>query len=135
MGPELRQRLLAGSRRIIEDDAYGELHFEGPPGRPLLADAPQRVLHVGTLSKTLCPGLRVGWLVVPARLRRRALRLKHDSDLQPSSLAQEVVDAYLGRTDFDRRLVTLRRFYRRRAHRLCQALRRHLPRWRFDPPA
>jgi len=107
--------------------------------RPLLADFPARVLHVGTLSKTLCPGLRIGWLVTPARLRPRALRLKASQDLQASSLAQSIVQEYLierphAAEELTRRLARLRRFYRARAHALREALLRHLPRWRFTDP-
>jgi 2-aminoadipate transaminase len=135
-----RGALLGSALPIIEDDAYADLRFDGPAPRPLLADAPGRVFHVGTLSKTLCPGLRIGWLVAPRRLRRRALVLKQGDDLQASSLAQAVVEQYLAGgadgpgTDFDARLVRLRRFYWRRAALLARALRRHLPGWRFAAP-
>jgi 2-aminoadipate transaminase len=99
------------------------------------------VLHVGTLSKTLSPGLRIGWLVVPRRLRDRALRLKQGTDLQASSLGQAIAEAYLlgdgdlPPVDWDARLVGLRRFYRRRATLLLRALRAALPDWRFTTPA
>jgi 2-aminoadipate transaminase len=73
--------------------------------------------------------------VVPRRWRRRALRLKQAADLQSNSLAQAVVDDYLGRHDFERRLPVLRRFYRRRAERLASAVRRAIPSWRFQFPA
>ncbi|MDB4979390.1 MAG: hypothetical protein JWM82_142 [Myxococcales bacterium] len=118
---------------IIEDDAYGELRFAGPVA-PLLGARPKRCIHVGTFSKTLCPGLRVGWMVVPPSLRRRALRLKQGDDLQASSLAQAVVDDYLAHDDFEARLVVLRRYYHRRATALARALRRALPSWSFAFP-
>jgi 2-aminoadipate transaminase len=135
-----RRALLDGGLPIIEDDAYADLRFDGPAPRPLLADAPARVLHVGTLSKTLCPGLRIGWLVAPRALRRPAVALKQGGDLQASSLAQAVAEHYLaGGTDgpgvdFDARLTRLRRFYRRRAALLARALRTHLPGWHFEGP-
>ncbi len=136
-----RAALLGARGAIIEDDAYAELRFDGPPPRPLLAEAPQRVLHVGTLSKTLSPGLRIGWLVVPRRMRERALRLKAGTDLQASSLGQAIAEAYLvgdgdlPAVDWDARLVRLRRFYRRRATLLSGAVRLALPDWRFTAPA
>jgi 2-aminoadipate transaminase len=129
-----RAQLLARRLPILEDEAYAELRFDGALAPPLAATAPQRVFLIGTFSKTLCPGLRVGWLVPPPRYRRRALRLKHDSDLQSNSLAQAIVDHVLAHDDFDERLVRLRRFYRRRASRLAAALKRHLPSWRFRFP-
>src|SRR6185369_13104199 len=51
---------------VIVDEAYAELRFDGKLPPLLLADAPDRVWHIGTISKTLAPGLRVGWLVPPA---------------------------------------------------------------------
>jgi len=135
-----RAELLQTPGAIVEDDAYAELRFDGPPSRPLLADAPDRVLHVGTLSKTLSPGLRIGWLVVPPRLREQAVELKQGTDLQASSLGQAVAETYLlgdgelAGADWEARLARLRRFYRRRATLLGRALRAHLPDWSFTPP-
>jgi len=139
---DLKRTSLLGERvAIIEDDAYAELRFaDGPAPRPLLADATDRVFHVGTFSKILCPGLRVGWLVVPRHLRRRALELKQGIDLQSSTLAQAIVEDYLlgdghrPGVDLDDRLLRLRRFYAGRAARLATALRKHLPGWSFDFP-
>jgi 2-aminoadipate transaminase len=135
-----RGALLASGVPIIEDDAYADLRFDGTAPRLLLAEAPGQVFHVGSLSKTLCPGLRIGWLVAPSRFRRRALRIKQGSDLQANSLAQAIVEDLLGSTgegpalDFDARLVRLRRFYRARAAALGRALRAHLPGWHFSNP-
>jgi 2-aminoadipate transaminase len=129
-----RRDLLARGAAVIEDDAYGELVFDGAPAPLLLRDAPDRVFHVGTLSKTLCPGLRVGWLVVPRRQRDRARRVKERLDLQANGLAQAIVSDYLQRVDFDDRLRKLRRYYAARAERLARELRRALPSWRFALP-
>jgi 2-aminoadipate transaminase len=135
-----RAALLATGAPVIEDDAYADLRFDGAAPRPLLAEAPKQVFHVGTLSKTLCPGLRIGWLVAPVHFRKRALRIKQGSDLHASSLAQAIVADLLGATpgggglDFEARLVRLRRFYRARAAALGRALRAHLPGWRFSEP-
>ena len=119
---------------VIEDDAYGDLTFVPDRRPPFLVAAPRRTYHVGTFSKTLCPGLRVGWLVVPRVARERARRLKETDDLQANSLAQAVVNDYLGHVDFDRRVEVLRRYYRGRAARLAEVIRRALPAWRFRFP-
>jgi len=131
-----RRWLLSGTRALlIEDDAYADLCFAGPAEPPLLASARGRTFHVGTLSKILCPGLRVGWLVPPRRYRARAFKLKQASDLQAGGLAQAVASDFLARDDLERRLVRLRRFYRARASRLLRALEKHAPFWRVQPPA
>ena len=129
-----RRALLSRPLHIVEDDAYAELRFDGSVARPLLADARARVWHVGSFSKTLCPGLRVGWLVPPPAWRERATEIKHASDLQASSLGQTVLELFLERDDFEARLRRARRFYRARAARLLRAVRRHLPAWRCDEP-
>lgn len=129
-----RAKLLGLGRPIVEDEAYADLAFDGPPPPPIGASARDQVFLVGTFSKILCPGLRVGWLVVPARWRARLLRLKEAADLQSNGLAQAVVDDYLAHNDLEQRLAGLRKFYRQRAARLATAVRRHLPSWAFQFP-
>lgn len=113
------------ARWVIEDDAYADLRFDGPSLPPLLAEARAKVFHVGSFSKTLSPGLRVGWLVPPKRWRERIKKAKNQRDLQTSGLAQSVVERYLAHTDFDARLARLRGLYGARAAKLTQALREH----------
>lgn len=134
LGETERSALAAGSHWILEDDAYAELRFDGNVPAPLLAVARERVLHVGTLSKTLCPGLRVGWLVVPPSLREAARRAKHETDLQGNTLAQSIIERYLEENDYDVRVSELRRFYSGKAEALASALRRRLPDCRFEAP-
>lgn len=129
-----RRELLDSGLPIVEDDAYGDLHFKGPGARPLYAEAPDRVFFVGTFSKTLAPGLRVGWLVPPESRHEEALRAKRDADLQANGLGQAIVEHYLRGDDYLRRLERLRAFYRRRAKRLAAAVRRELPGWKFRFP-
>lgn len=133
--PEERRRaLIARGGTLIVDEAYAELRFDGKLERPLLADARDRTFHVGTVSKTLCPGLRVGWLVPPRRDLDAAIAAKRDLDLQAPSLAQAILEEYLAHEDFDARLVRARRFYRRRAERFVRALRRAFPGFRIEEP-
>lgn len=134
LGEAGRRRLLARARVIIEDDAYAEVRWDGDPGRPLVADARARVWHVGTFSKTLCPGLRVGWLVPPPDRLDDAIAHKRDLDLHASSLGQEVLAHYVARTDWDARLHRLQRFYANRCERLAEAVARHLPTFRIVAP-
>jgi len=130
-----RRAMLARARFVIEDDAYGDLLFEGAAPTPLLAASRSRVVYVGTFSKTLGPGLRVGFLIVPRQLHARALRRKADDDLQANSLSQAIVQEYLAHDDFELFLRKLRRHYRRRAERLMTAMARHLPAWTWAAPA
>jgi 2-aminoadipate transaminase len=138
MTDEARRALLRRARAsyaaILEDDAYAEIRWGSPLPRPLLADDRAHVWHVGTFSKTLSPGLRVGWLVVPRRFRRRALEAKNALDLQANSLAQELLADFLARNDYDALVERASRFYHRRAKNLARALARRLPELRFTMP-
>lgn len=134
MSEAARRNLLESGLPILEDDAYGDLRFDGPGSPPLLAEAPDRVFFIGTFSKTLAPGLRVGWLIPPERFQEAALRAKRDADLQANGLGQAIVERYLRDGSFPERLDRLRAFYRRRAKKLAAAVHRELPDWRFDFP-
>jgi 2-aminoadipate transaminase len=135
----VRHALLERSRKqkaiIIEDDAYGDTIFQGKPSRPLLADAPERVFHVGTFSKTLAPGLRVGWLVTPPQFTKEALAAKQTMDLQANSLAQTLLEFYLVGDRYARHLRRVQRAYAHRARQLGGEVHRKLPRFRFRAPA
>lgn len=134
MPEDERRALLATGVPVIEDDAYAELRFDGRLPAPMLATAREQVWHVGTFSKTLCPGLRVGWLVPPRHQREAALEIKHATDLQSSSLGQTVLELFLQDDDFDLRLAKSRRFYAAQSARLLRAVRRHLPTWKYREP-
>lgn len=134
LSPARTRALLARNAPLIVDEAYSELRFDGQIERPILADARDRAFHIGTLSKTLCPGLRVGWLVPPRRDLEAALAAKRDLDLQAASLGQAILDEFLARDDFDARLARARKFYRRRAERLLCALRRTFPSFSISEP-
>lgn len=134
LAPAERENLLASGRLLVVDEAYAELRFDGNPGRPLCADAPDHVFHVGTFSKTLCPGLRVGWLVGPARFRHSLLAAKRNADLQASTLGQDMLSKLFDRLDWHAHLVRARRVYARRLERLMQAVRSHLPGFSFLEP-
>jgi 2-aminoadipate transaminase len=110
---------------VIEDDAYGELDFSRGSSRPILADAPTRGLLLGTFSKTLCPGLRVGWVVAPSGLVEPLVRILQASSLQPGTLAQHLALGLLECLDWEAHLGELRRCYQRRAaalHARCAQL-------------
>jgi 2-aminoadipate transaminase len=133
--PARRRALVESGATVIEDDAYAELRFDGATASPLVAGARDRLWHVGTFSKTLCPGLRVGWLVPPPSEHASALELKRELDLMSNGIGQALLERFLDEHDWDARLVRLRALYAGRAGRMMEALRRHLPAWRFAEPA
>jgi 2-aminoadipate transaminase len=129
---ERRLRLvrLAQKHRIpiLEDDPYGELRFRGVAPPPLAAlDDAGVVVHLGTFSKTLAPGLRLGWLVGPKELVRAVTIAKQAADLHTATLAQRATAALLARFDYDAHLTRLRAVYGERCLTMLSALERHFP--------
>ncbi|MFA9458324.1 PLP-dependent aminotransferase family protein [Halalkalibacter sp. AB-rgal2] len=81
---------------IIEDDVYGDLWIESPPVNPLKAkDTQGNVLYIGSISKTLSPGLRIGWIVGPEPVIDRLADIKMQTDYGSSSLSQYTVEKWL----------------------------------------
>jgi 2-aminoadipate transaminase len=132
LGDGLAEIVRTSSVPVIADDAYAELRFDG--SRTHVAHRFSRVWRIGTFAKTLCPGLRVGWLVPPPEHRPIILRLKHDADLQASGLGQAVLAELLRTWDYDAHLDRARKVYARRAEALAAAVRKHLPSWTFREP-
>lgn len=113
---------------ILEDNPYGELRFRGVTPPPLAAlDETGIVVHLGTFSKTLAPGMRIGWLVGPKDVVRAITILKQAADLHTATLAQRAAAALLRRFDYDAHLATLRRAYGERCVAMLGALERHMP--------
>ena len=116
---------------LIADEAYAELRFDGRTPRPLVGDD---VWHIGTISKTIAPGLRVGWLVAPAAAHAAAVAAKQAMDLQSASLSQAALARLLATFDLDAHLARVRACYAARAAALAEALARHAPALRFREP-
>ncbi len=129
-----RQRLLATGEHLVIDEAYAELRFDGRIDRPLYADAPDRVFHVGTISKTVSPGLRVGWLIPPPAAHDQLVELKHADDLQAASAPQAAFADLLDRFDYDALVERARATYAARAARCVEALHRHVHGIEFTEP-
>ncbi len=127
--------LLASARELIVDEAYTELRFDGHVMPPLVADAPDRVWHVGTVSKTIAPGLRVGWLIPPSVHHDNALERKHAADLQTASVSQAALARLFDLLDYDALVATARADDAARAAALSTALHHHARHLRFIEPA
>jgi GntR family transcriptional regulator/MocR family aminotransferase len=131
--PDRRHALLAWARErdglVIEDDYDAEHRYDRPPLRAMQAMNPNRVAYVGSVSKTLAPALRLGWLVLPPSLRADAVARKRLTDLGCSPLPQAAFAGLLESGGYDRHLRRTRLLYRRRRDALLGAVAEKLPGW------
>ena len=116
-----------GDRLVIEDDYDAEYRYDRGPIGAVQGLAPEQVIYAGTASKTLAPGLRLGWLVAPSDLVADLAEIKEATDRGTPSLEQLTFADFLARGEFDHHLRRMRRIYRARRDFLLDALRRYLP--------
>jgi DNA-binding transcriptional MocR family regulator len=117
---------------VIEDDPYGDLYFGEAPPPSLLALSAQVpgsrdwLVHCGSLSKVLSPGLRVGWMIAPPALLARATMCKQFSDAHTSTFAQATAAQYLKAGRMPATLAHVRQVYAERARVMGESLKREL---------
>jgi 2-aminoadipate transaminase len=113
---------------VLEDNPYGLLRYEGEPLPPLYAlDGGEFVIYLGTFSKILSPGLRLGWTAAPRPVLEKLNLGKQGVDLCSSTFSQFFVVEYFRRRDWRRLLGSFRDVYRQRRDVLLEALEEHLP--------
>jgi len=111
---------------VIEDNPYGLLGFDGEPSRSLRADDPQ-VIYLGTFSKTIAPGLRVGWALAPPGVRDKLVLAAESAVLCHSSLAQLLVREYLATQPWREQVKVFRELYRERRDTMLESLAASMP--------
>src|SRR5258707_944919 len=112
---------------IIEDDYDGEYRLDRHPVGAMQALAPEHVVYAGTASKSLAPGLRLGWLVVPGTMTDEMIAAKETSGGANGTLDQLTLAAFIESGGYDRQIRQSRLAYRRRRDRLIAALHRQVP--------
>lgn len=111
---------------LVEDEPYRELSYDGAPARPLCGQLRRSAwIHTGSLSKTLLPGLRVGYLIASPELLKPLRALKQAADLHTCRMSQWQVLQWLGSERYAQHLEEVRTFYRERRDGFARALTRH----------
>ena len=131
LAPPRRRAIIAWARDVdgyvIEDDYDAEYRYDRHPVGAMQGLAPDRVIYCGTLSKSLAPGLRLGWLVLPSPLVAPIAASRMLTDHATSAPVQATFAEFLVNGDLDRHLRRMRRIYRERRDTLVAALARWLP--------
>ena len=113
---------------VLEDDPYGELYFEGQPLSPLKSmDKNGYVMYLSTFSKTISPGLRLGWICTGKKLIHQLCNIRQLADLHSNCISQQVVERFIvsgGMADY---LTLIRREYKERRDIMAEALDRYAP--------
>jgi DNA-binding transcriptional MocR family regulator len=134
-----RERLLELARHheftLFEDDPYAALRFEGAPLPTMLSmDSGDTVVYASSFSKTVCPGIRVGYLVGSAELIARVVKLATQTYISPNMVSQAIVHQFCVSGALEHSIEIVRDALRERADTLCNALERELPDARFVRP-
>jgi 2-aminoadipate transaminase len=119
---------------VFEDDPYVALRFTGEPLPSMLSMDPERVVYASSFSKTVCPGIRVGYLVGPPDLIAGIAQLATNTYISPNMVAQAIVYEFCASGAIDRSIETVRKALSERAATLVDALHRELPDAEFVAP-
>jgi GntR family transcriptional regulator / MocR family aminotransferase len=139
LGSERRAALIEwaerGERLIVEDDFDSELRYERAGVGALQGLAPERVALIGSASKRLAPGMRLGWMLTPSWLGWPLISVKAIEDRGSEAIGQLALRDFIVRGELDRHLRRMRLRYQRRREALLEALADHLPEARVDAGA
>ncbi len=119
---------------VFEDDPYVELNFRGEKLPTMLSLDPERVVYASSFSKTVCPGIRVGYLVGPTELIAQIAKLATNTYISPNMVSQAIVYEFCASGSIDRSIETVRSALAKRALTLQTALARDLPEAEFVTP-
>lgn len=121
-------RLLDGTGTVFyEDDAFGELFFDGKPRAPVKKYLPDGAVLSGSFSKIVSPGMRIGWIMAPAPVLRQFNTAKQSADLHSNFLSQVILHRYLSTADLDAHVRHVSRIYGERCRAMCDLIDDLLP--------
>ena len=124
---EVAAILRESSTVFVEDDAYGELRFDGDPLPPVYAHLPGQAVMTGSFSKIVAPGLRVGWVVAPEEIMEQLVIAKQASDLHSNHVAQRIIARYLADNSLDDLISRITGLYRRQRDAMAACVEQFFP--------
>jgi 2-aminoadipate transaminase len=124
---EIASVMKTSSTLFIEDDAYGELNFEGETMSSMREFLPDRTIITGSFSKILAPGMRLGWVVAPREIMEALIIAKQASDLHSNYLSQRIASEYLAREDIDIHIRKIRTAYKNQCDRMIELITETFP--------
>jgi 2-aminoadipate transaminase len=119
---------------VLEDNPYGLLYFDQKSPDAMRSVERDGVIYLGTFSKTLAPGFRVGWALAPHAIREKLVLANEAAVLSPSSFSQLVISEYLATADWKGQINTFRGVYRERKNAMLSALTEYLPELTWTNP-
>jgi 2-aminoadipate transaminase len=120
--------ILQGTGTIFcEDDAFGELFFDGKPRIPVRKYLPDRTILSGSFSKIIAPGMRIGWVYAPAKVLQQFNIAKQAADLHSNFLCQKILHRYLTTSDLDAHVRRISAAYGSRCRLMCELMDDHIP--------
>ena len=131
---EILEICRANNILVLEDNPYGLLYFDKPAPDAMRSLEQDGVVYLGTFSKTLAPGFRVGWALAPHAIREKLVLANEAAVLSPSSFSQLVISEYLATADWKAQINTFRDVYHERKNALLSALDEYLPELAWTNP-
>lgn len=132
--PEILEICRQHNILVLEDNPYGLLWFDRPAPEAIRSLDEDGVIYLGSFSKTLAAGFRVGWALAPHAIREKLILASESAILSPSVFSQLVISEYLDQVDWRAQIDTFRGIYRERRDAMVTALAEHLPGFRHTTP-
>jgi 2-aminoadipate transaminase len=112
---------------LVEDNPYGELRFSGQPAKSFFHYAPEQTILLGSFSKIVAPGFRLGWIAAPAWICEKLIIVKQAADLHTSSFSQKIMYEFLKENDLDEHIARITDAYGAQCRAMQESLVRHFP--------
>lgn len=124
---EVSEILQGTETLLVEDDPYGELRFAGEPKQSFGKLLPDNAVLLGSFSKTIVPGFRLGWIAAPRHIMDKLVIAKQASDLHTSHFTQAIIYQYLKNNDVERHIGSIRAAYGSQCRAMINSIQNHFP--------